>query len=472
MSNIIADKDEETALERLDLISELLSDVLDPSSRSKLRSQIAFNTGISERTIYRYEKAYKEDGIKGLYPVPRKSSYSKRLPSNYDVILKEAIILRIEVPSRSVNEIIYILEHEGYAPIGSLKRPTLQRHLYNAGYGKVHMKKYTDPLRVTSTKRFCMPHRMMMVQADIKYGPGLIYTDNGKNKTAYLSTVIDDHSRFILSSIWFDKQDEGCVREVFRTAVLRYGKFDKSYVDNGKQYVAKQLKTTLSRLGIKLKHAPVRSGKSKGVIERFHQTVDQFIAEIRLERPKTLEEINEAWVSFYEEYYHNKPHEGIAEYYKSYDREVPPEGISPKKEWNKDSRHLQFFDVNTVAEAFRYHEKRKVDKDGLIQFKGERYEAGEAYEDQYVEISYDPGNIDDIKVIIKGREPFNIHKCGPIPKQCDYKPKKEVKDNRHEPKPSRLLNITRNEHKQSIEKTASAINFSEYAYGKEDKDNV
>lgn len=54
MSNIIADKDEETALERLDLISELLSDVLDPSSRSRLRSQIAFNTGISERTIYRY----------------------------------------------------------------------------------------------------------------------------------------------------------------------------------------------------------------------------------------------------------------------------------------------------------------------------------------------------------------------------------------------------------------------------------
>ena len=87
-------------------------------------------------------------------------------------------------------------------------------------------------------------------------------------------------------------------------------------------------------------------------------------------------------------------------------------------------------------------------------------------------INTDPGNIDDIKVIIKGREPFNIHKCGPIPKQCDYKPKKEVKDNRHEPKPSRLLNITRNEHKQSIEKTASAINFSEYAYGKEDKDNV
>ena len=85
MSNIIADKDEETALERLDLISELLSDVLDPSSRSKLRSQIAFNTGISERTIYRYEKAYREDGIKGLYPVPREKSLSKRLPSNYEI---------------------------------------------------------------------------------------------------------------------------------------------------------------------------------------------------------------------------------------------------------------------------------------------------------------------------------------------------------------------------------------------------
>ena len=78
MSNIIADKDEETALERLDLISELLSDVLDPSSRSKLRSQIAFNTGISERTIYRYEKAYKEDGIKADTK-PRKDAPSHLL---------------------------------------------------------------------------------------------------------------------------------------------------------------------------------------------------------------------------------------------------------------------------------------------------------------------------------------------------------------------------------------------------------
>ena len=472
MSKNTIEKNEQTALERLDLISELLSDVLDPSKRSELRHQISFNTGISERTLYRYEKAYRDNGLKGLYPATKISSSSKLLPANYDDIVNEAIVLRKEVPSRSVNQIIYILENEGYAPVGTLKRATLQSHLYNSGYGKVHMKKYTDPLRVTSTKRFCMPHRMMMVQADIKYGPGLIYRENGKNKTAYLSTVIDDHSRFILCSMWFDKQDEGCVREVFRVSIIRYGKFDKGYVDNGKQYVAKQLKNTLSRLGINLKHAPVRSGKSKGVIERFHQTVDQFIAEIRLEKPKTLKEINEAWVSFYEEYYHNKSHEGIAEYYKSHEKEVPEGGISPRKEWNRDSRHLQFYDVNTIAEAFRYHETRKVDKDGLIQFKGKRYEVGEAYADSNIEISYDLNNYDDIKVIVKGKEAFSIHKAGPIPVQCKYTPKKnDTYERNKESTPSRMLNITREKHKSSKERLAKAISFSEYLC-REDKDNV
>lgn len=37
---------------------------------------------------------------------------------------------------------------------GILKRSTLQRHLYDAGFGKKQMKKYTDA-RASSTKRYC-----------------------------------------------------------------------------------------------------------------------------------------------------------------------------------------------------------------------------------------------------------------------------------------------------------------------------
>ena len=53
--------------------------------------------------------------------------------------------------------------------------------------------------------------------------------------------------------------------------------FDAAYFDNGSQYVAKQLKFSLARLGITVRQAPLRSGKSKGKIEKFHQVVDAFL---------------------------------------------------------------------------------------------------------------------------------------------------------------------------------------------------
>ena len=55
-----------------------------------------------------------------------------------------------------------ILELEGYAAPGVLKRSTLERHLYRAGYGREQMQMYRDA-RGSSSKRFCKPHRMMLV---------------------------------------------------------------------------------------------------------------------------------------------------------------------------------------------------------------------------------------------------------------------------------------------------------------------
>lgn len=56
----------------------------------------------------------------------------------------------------------------------------------------------------------------------------------------YLSSAIDDHSRFILDSEFYDNQEERIVEDTLRKAILKYGHFDKCYFDNGSQYVAKQ----------------------------------------------------------------------------------------------------------------------------------------------------------------------------------------------------------------------------------------
>ena len=92
-------------------------------------------------TLRRYEVAYQKIQFEGLKPVSRISDKIRGPFPGFDKALEEAILLKREVPSRSVNQIIFILEAEGIAKPGQVTRPTLQRYLYKAGFGKKQMKK-------------------------------------------------------------------------------------------------------------------------------------------------------------------------------------------------------------------------------------------------------------------------------------------------------------------------------------------
>ena len=71
----------------------------------------------------------------------------------------------------------------------------------------------------------------MLLQGDIKYGPKLPIGKNGALVQTYLSSAIDDHSRMVLSSRFYDNQEELVVEETFRDAILKYGAFDACYFD-------------------------------------------------------------------------------------------------------------------------------------------------------------------------------------------------------------------------------------------------
>lgn len=202
------------------------TDVTIPSAACELRKQLADQYGVSERTLRRYVNAYHANGLDGLKPAERVRYRKNAMPDNYEELLEEAIQLRREVPRCSIEQIILILEMEGKAAPGVLKRPTLQRHMYQAGFGAVHMDIYRDA-RKSSSRRFCKPHRMMLVQGDIKYGPKLPIGRNGAMVQTYLSSAIDDHSRMILASEFYDNQEEAIVEDTFHKAVLKYGRFDK-----------------------------------------------------------------------------------------------------------------------------------------------------------------------------------------------------------------------------------------------------
>ena len=449
-----------TALDRFRMIAPLCDETIDTAKRIKLRKEIAATHDLSYKTVQRYEQAYLARGFEGLKPKDHTTHSQGQLPDNFDELLQEAIQLRREVPSRSVEKIITILELEGKVTPGKLKRPTLQRYLFNAGFGASHLQVYREA-QESSSKRFCKPHRMMLLQGDIKYGPKLPIGKNGAFVQTYLSSAIDDHSRMVLSSRFYDNQEELIVEETFRDVILKYGVFDSCYFDNGSQYVARQLKLSLAKLSIRVRHAPRKSGKSKGKVEKFHQVVDGFLNEAKARKVRTLEELNRLWAIYLDEYYHKTPHSGIAEYYKSIGADIPAEGISPEQEWNRDSRALKFLDAGIVGEAFLHHEKRKVDKGACISFCGKRYETKTSLIGFTVEISYDPSAPEIITVSYPGMVPFQAKPLR-LGEYCDRKPPLPVSMLAIEPETSRFLDALEKRHAETEKRRADAISFGAY----------
>lgn len=225
--------------------------------------------------------------------------------------------------------------------------------------------------------------------------------------------------------------------------------------------MAKQLKFSLARLGITVRHAPVRSGKSKGKQEKFHQVADAYLREAKVHKIRTLEELNRHWSNYLEEYYHKTAHDGIREYYESLDVAVPAEGITPLQEWNRDSRPLTFLDASVVAEAFLHHEQRMVDRGACISFQGRKYETRPALIEFKVEISYDPMAPETLTVRYPGMEPFTA-KPVKIGAFCDKSPALPVSMQETEPENSRMLAVLERKREQSREKITNAISFGQF----------
>ena len=458
---------DEEALKRYQMIAPLLDESLDEGKRRQLREEIAERYDISKRSIYRYEEKYREGAFDGLRPMNREKRRSQALPDNYEEIVGEAIQLKREVPRRSVRQIIKILESEGYAPPGVIKASTLQRYLYNAGLGVKQMKRYTEK-RETTSRRFCRAHRNELWQGDIKYGPDIRLSDGRLIKT-YLSSLIDDHSRYIVQSEFYDNQRQEVVEDTFHKAILKHGKCDSCYLDNGTQYTSNQLHTALAKLGIRVLHAKIRACESKGKIEKFHQKVDQFIAEIKVAHVHSLEELNRRWKIFLEQDYQKEAHDGIREYYKSYGVTVPLGGISPLQEWNRDTRGLVFLDTTVVSEAFLHHETRRLDNAGCFSFGDVRYEASAALANAEVEIVYDPMNTEVIKVLYQDMEPIMAHRVK-IGAFCDKKSPLPVAMTDKLPEASRFLDALEKKYREDHQLMANALSFGEY--GKAGGQNV
>ena len=444
-------RSEEIAANRLKLITPLLDSTLDKEKFNQLKGELCLQTGLSERTIRRYIQLYEEQGFEGLKPKNAGTGGHSIIPEE---VIQEAIALRREVPKRSINDIIKILEWEKVVEPGFLKRSTLQDQLTYRGYSSRQMKTYTES--TTGASGFKSRGEILW-QSDIKYGNFI------DGKPTYMVCFIDDCTRFILHSEFYPTLDQKIVQDCFRKALMKYGAPDSVYFDNGKQYRTNWMQRACGKLGIRLLYCRPYAAESKGKVEKYNQTVDSFLREAYVAKPKSLDELNQLYVVWMEECYLHKEHSSL-------------EGKTPYEAFYGDSHELKMLSSQEIADAFLSCEKRKVDKSGCISFDGIKYELemGLHMIGKTVDVVFDVADISKVTIECPGLAP-----CSAVPLKIQShsgsKPTLPDRLTKKEAENSRLLNAAtvKNQERKKIHKTALSFKgMFDISTDKVGKDNV
>jgi len=382
----------EEALRRYRIIAPLLDESLSESEKRDIRWLTCSREGISGRTLRRYVADFKRGGFDALLPRERKDKGSLRAISAE--ALELAAELRRELPGRSAERIQQFLASEGY----SVARSTLERHLRQQGLSGREIK--AEQKQVAS-RRFNRKGRNTLWQADLKYGPYLPDPDHlGRKIRTYLLAVIDDATRLVVHAEFYDNQRLPVLEDTLRKAVIKCGAPDNLYVDNGKIFVSQWLRLACAKLRIRHLTTKAYSAESKGKIERFNRTADEFLQEARLENPQTLGQLNGLFRVWLSEGYNHREHSALAD-------------KSPAQAFAQDTKPLRFPSPEALREAFLWEKTPRVDKTGCISLAGLCYEVGVEYIRKQVLVRYDPFDLSLVEVWSEGEKrklvsPINI----------------------------------------------------------------
>lgn len=330
-------------------------------------------------------------------------------------VLKRTIELRKELPSRSVEQVIRILELEEQVPVGVLKPRTLSRYFQEMGCSK------KDLYRAVKKEFRHFEHNAPndCWQANTQH---TLYLPDPKNpekrKKAYLIAIIDDHSRRIMHAEFFMEERYPRLERCVQKAVLRFGVPNLFFCDNGSVYSAKQFQIMCARMGTKLVHAKPYSPESKRKIEKFFQFVDSsFTGEANLlinqGKLTTLKQLNEYLRSWLEAY-DNRVHRSTKQ--------------TPKKRYESQSDQTRHLPVELLHDIFLWEEDRTVRKTAVIELEGNRYDVDSSLRGKQIQIRYNPFDLTTIQVW-KVNERFEDAKPAELRNQSHSKLPSESDDN-------------------------------------------
>lgn len=377
----------EIGLFRYGIIHPLLQQDLPKGEKAAILRQIlsktyeipsSSRTAISERTIFTYQKWYREGGFAALIPEQRKDVGSVR--AFPEEVLKKAFELKEELPERSVREIIEALELSGYVQGGILKNSTLSRIMTKSELAGITPKTKTKNV----LRRFQKEKINDTWQSDIKH---CIYIKDPDNPKEYIKTYLicflEDRSRKVCGKIYFAENAEN-VEDCFRKALIKMGVPSVFYTDNAQVYRAKRLQTICAELGCMMKYCRPFSPSSKGKIEKFYSFVNRsFEPEARRLGIETLDELNgyfEYWVC---ENYNNKTHSGI--------------GATPEEIYATAKSQIKYISPEKLRDVFLQRQERKANKTATVSIEGNLYKVEGILANKKIQLRYDkkdPGNIE------------------------------------------------------------------------------
>lgn len=383
----------EKALFRFQIISAYLADDPPRGKRRQLLEQLAakswmLSSGqivtVKVETIRYWLRLYRLGGFEALKDKPRSDRGVRAIPQQ---LLDEACKMKLQVPERSIERLITIMENMQLAPPGLLRRSTLHRALKARGLSK---RKLTIPDR-QDLERWQADYANDLWQADMLQGPWLPDPKRpGKMRRSYLYAFLDDASRLLLYGRFSFKGDLPALELVFKRSLQRYGKPSRVYYDNAMVFKAKHMHIICAELGI---HRPIYSKPYRpmghGKIEAFNRfCINNFIAEVKASNISTIDQLNEAFFAWSDEEYNHRKHSEL--------------DMSPKKRWLTDASRIEYLDEEKIRIAFLWRENRTPDKTGVIALFNHPYQVSPTLAKQRVEVRYDPECLDQIEIYVDG----------------------------------------------------------------------
>ncbi len=270
--------------------------------------------GINRSTFYEWYNRYKENGFDGLLPkVPVRKHFWNRIP---DHERQKVVEFALDRPELSPRELAFkITDEKGwFISESSVYRILKERNLITSPAWIVMSA--SDEFKDKTTA----PNQMW--QTDFSYlkvvGWGWYY----------LSTILDDYSRYIIHWELCKYQKQEDAERVITDAIIKSGlEFDERprvLSDNGPCYIAEGFDEYLDSIGIKHIRGRKLHPQTQGKIERYHRTIKNVI---KLEHYYLPDELRKKIEEFVYYYNNERYHESInnltpsAVYY-GWDKEV------------------------------------------------------------------------------------------------------------------------------------------------------